>query len=147
MKYIPSVRLALTISALTVLTACDRSRADGPAEAYTSFSKAVQRGDWKAAYSALSQETQQRLATRAREIAAASAGAIKDDPASLAFSSAPRPEPLTEVKVVRQDGDRAVLVATAAGHTQQVSMVRENNAWKIDLTEKLNGSEGAAAKP
>ena len=147
MKYIPSVRLALTISALTVLTACDRSRADGPAEAYTSFSKAVQRGDWKAAYSALSQETQQRLAARAKEIAAASGGAIKDDPASFAFSSAPRPEPVTEVKVVRQDGDRAVLVATAGGHTQKVSMVRENNAWKIELTEKLNGSEGAAAKP
>ena len=147
MKYIPSVRLALTISALTVLTACDRSRADGPAEAYTSFSKAVQRGDWKAAYSALSQETQQRLAARAKEIAAASGGAIKDDPASLAFSSAPRPEPLSEVKVVRQDGDRADLVATAGGHTQKVSMVRENNAWKIELTEKLNGSEGAAAKP
>ena len=141
------MRLALTISALTVLTACDRSRADGPAEAYTSFSKAVQRGDWKAAYSALSQETQQRLAARAKEIAAASGGAIKDDPASFAFSSAPRPEPVTEVKVVRQDGDRAVLVATAGGHTQKVSMVRENNAWKIDLTEKLNGSEGAAAKP
>ena len=141
------MRLALTISALTVLTACDRSRADGPAEAYTSFSKAVQRGDWKAAYSALSQETQQRLAARAKESAAASGGAIKDDPASFAFSSAPRPEPVTEVKVVRQDGDRAVLVATAGGHTQKVSMVRENNAWKIELTEKLNGSEGAAAKP
>jgi hypothetical protein len=134
LKYIPPVRLALIISALTALAACDRSRADGPAEAYAAFSKAIQRGDWKAAYASLSQETQQKLAARAKEIAAASAGAIKDDPAALAFSGAPRPEPLSEVKLVYLDGDRAVLLASAGGRSQQVSMVRENSAWKVDLS-------------
>ncbi len=141
------MRLALTIFALTSLVACDKSRGDSPVEAYTSFSKAVQRGDSKAAYAALSQETQQRLTARAKEIAAASGGAIKDDAAALAFSGASRPEPLTEVKLVRQDGDRAVLAASAGGRSQQVSMVRENNGWKVDLTEKMNGSEGATTKP
>jgi hypothetical protein len=119
------------------VVACDKPRGNSPVNAYTSFSKASQRGDYKTAYAALSQLTQKRLATKAKEISLASGGAIKDDPAALAFSGTTRPEPLTEVKVVREDGDRCVLAATAGGNTQPVTMVREQEGWKVDLTEKM----------
>ncbi len=125
------------------LASCERSRADSPVDAYTAFSKAVQRGDSKAAYASLSQATQKVLEARAKEISSASGGAIKDDPAALAFSTAPRPDPLTEVKLVQQNGDRAVLAVSAGARYQKVGMVHENGGWKVDLSEKLSASDGA----
>ena len=123
------------------LAACDKPRGSSPVDAYTSFSKAAQHGDYKAAYAALSQPTQKRLAARSKEISSASGGAIKDDPAALAFSGTTRPEPLTEVKLVREDADRCVLAAAARGSSQQVVMVREQEGWKVDLTEKMGTSK------
>jgi hypothetical protein len=125
------------------LASCERSRADSPGDAYSAFSKAVQRGDSKAAYAALSQTTRQALEARAKEVSDASGGAIKDDPAALAFSSAPRPDPLTEVKLVQQSGDRAVLAVSGGARYQKVVMVRENGGWKVDLSDKLSASDGA----
>src|SRR5258707_752786 len=65
------------------LAACEKPRGNSPVDAYTSFSKAAQRGDYKTAYAALSQQTQKRSAARSKETSSASAGAIKDDPAAL----------------------------------------------------------------
>jgi len=131
------VRFSLSLLVLITLAACDRPRGNSPVDAYTSFSKAAHRGDYKAGYAALSQPTQQRLAARSKEIASASGGAIKDDPAALAFSGTSRPEPLTEVKLVREDADRCVLAVAAGARIQQVTMVREQEGWKVDLTEKM----------
>ncbi|HXN42094.1 MAG TPA: hypothetical protein VN918_09925 [Myxococcaceae bacterium] len=127
----------MALLVLMPLAACDKPRGNSPVDAYTSFSKAAQRGDYKTAYAAFSQQTQKRLATKSKEISSASGGAIKDDPAALAFSGTTRPEPLTEVKLVREDADRCVLAAVAGGSTDQVTMVREQEGWKVDLTEKM----------
>ena len=121
------------ILATLSLGACDKSRGGSPVDAYTSFSRAAQRGDAKAAYALLSSRTQQKLATHAKEISAASGGAIKDDPAALAFSGPPRPDPLSEVKLVGQAGDRATLEAKAGGRAAQVTMLKEKSGWKVDL--------------
>jgi hypothetical protein len=113
-------------------------------EAYKSFVRAVHKGDSKTAFAALSNQAQSTLRQRAKEISAASGGAIKDEPEALLIpSSAPR-EPLSEVKLQRQDGNRAVITA-AAGNRLQVPMVRESGAWKIDLSEFINSR--ASAKP
>jgi len=44
---------------------------------------------------------------------------------------------VTEVKLVREEADRCVLAAVAGGSSQQVTMVREQEGWKVDLTEKM----------
>jgi hypothetical protein len=147
LKYISAVRLGLAIPALISLAACDQSRAESSVDAYISFSKAVQRGDSKAAYATLSQETQKKLAAKAKEVSAASGGAIKDDPPALVFSGAPRSDSLTEVKLLRQSGDRAVLAVSGGGRSYEVEMVREHNGWKVDLTDKMNDRDGAPKKP
>ncbi len=131
------MRLTLALLLFVSLAACDKPRGSSPVDAYTSFSKAVQRGDYKTAYAALSQQTQKRLATRSKEASMASGGAIKDDPAALAFSGTTRPEPLTEVKLVHEEADRCVLAAAAGGIAEQVTMVREQEGWKVDLTENM----------
>jgi hypothetical protein len=127
------VEFVLVILAALSLAACDKSRGGSPVDAYLSFSRAVQRGDAKAAYPLLSSRTQQKLAARAKEISAASGGAIKDDPAALAFSSAPRPDPLNEVKLLSQAGDRATLEVQAGGRTERLTMLKEKSGWKVDL--------------
>jgi hypothetical protein len=123
--------------------ACN-ARSETPVEAYKSFVRAVQKGDSKTAFAALSNQAQSRLRQRAKEISAASEGAVKDEPEALLIPpSAPR-EALSEVKLERQEGNRAVINA-AAGNRLQVPMVRESGAWKIDLSEFINSR--ATAKP
>ncbi len=141
------MRIALTMLAGLSLGACAKSHADSPVEAYTSFSRAIQRGDYKAAYAALSQQTQNVLEAKTKEVSAASGSAIKDDPAAMAFSGTPRPDPLTEVKLVRQDGDRAVLGVASGTRFEQVAMVHEQSGWKVDLTDRLNASGRPNATP
>ena len=121
------------ILAALSLAACDKARGGSPADAYMSFSRAAQRGDAKAAYALLSSRTQQKLAARTKEISAASGTAIKDDPAALAFSGAPRPDPVNEVKVLNQAGDRATLEVQAGGRTERLTMLNEKSGWKVDL--------------
>ena len=121
------------ILAALSLAACDKARGGSPMDAYLSFSRAAQRGDAKAAYALLSSGTQQKLAARAKEISAASGGAIKDDPAALAFSGAPRSDPLSEVKLLSQAGERATLEVKGGGRTAQLTMLKEKSGWKVDL--------------
>jgi uncharacterized lipoprotein len=122
---------------------CD-ARSDTPVEAYKSFVKAIQKGEVKTAFGGLSQQTQSTLRQRAKELSTASGGAIKDEPEALLLAPGAPRESLSEVKLERQDGNRAVVVA-AAGNRQAVPMVREGSAWKLDLAEFIN--PGATAKP
>jgi len=127
------VEFLLVILAVLSLAACEKSRGGSPVDAYVSFSRAVQRGDAKAAYALLSSRTQEKLAARTKEISAASGGAIKDDAAALAFSGAPRPDPLNEVKLISQAGDQATLEVQAGGGTERLTMLKEKSGWKVDL--------------
>lgn len=117
------------------LTACNRYRWDTPEAAYASFARAVQRGEYQVAYQALSAETRQAIAVRSREISQASGGALKDDPAVLAFASGVKPTPVSEVKVVKREDQVATVAVTAGGATQQQRMVKEGEQWKVDLSE------------
>lgn len=121
------------ILAALSLGPCDKARGGTAVDAYLSFSRAAQRGDAKTAYALLSSGTQQKLAARAKEISAASGGAVKDDPAGLAFSAAPRPDPISEVKLLSESGDRATLSVKAGGRAAQVTMVKEKGGWKVDF--------------
>jgi len=114
---------------------CGKGRTSNPVEGYTSFSRAVQKGDYKAAYASLSAETQRLLEERTHQISQAAGGAIKDDPAALTISAPAHPEPLIEVKLVSEEGGRAILSASSAGASEQIQMVREQAGWKVDLSE------------
>jgi len=116
---------------------CGKARLDNPVDAYTSFSRAVQKGEYKAAFASLSSETQRLLEERADQISQAAAGAIRDDPAALTFSTPGRPEPLIEVKLMSEDGNRATVIASSSSVSEQIQMVREQAGWKVDLSDAI----------
>lgn len=116
---------------------CGKARSDNPVDAYTSFSRAIQKGDYKAAFASLSSEAQRLLEERAHQISQAAAGAIRDDPPALTFSTPGRPEPLTEVKLINEEGGRATVAASSGSLSEQIQMVREQAGWKVDLSEAI----------
>jgi len=132
------LRAFLPLAALALAAGCNRPRFDTPTAAYESFARAIQKGDYEVAWSALSAGTQKTLSDRAREISAASGGSVKDDPAALFFAQGARAPLVSEIKLVREEGDGAVLAVTAAGDaTREVRMVKERGGWRIDSEPAL----------
>jgi hypothetical protein len=125
------------MSLVSLGLSCRGYTADRPEDAYTSFSRAVIRNEHAKAYAFLSKETQALLSERAKEISSASGGAIPNDPALLALASGMRSSALTEVKVIKQEGDIATIAVTAGGQTREQRMVKEGERWAVDLTEAL----------
>lgn len=131
-----AVRLLLPL-VLLALAACRQPSWDTPEAAYSSFSQALQRGEYQLAYQALSSESRRALESRSKQISAASGGAVRDEPWLLAFATGAKPRPLTSVKVVSQDERSAVISAAADEQTAQVRMVKEGDRWRVDLSETL----------
>lgn len=125
---------SLPLIALLLLgVGCNRPRFDTPVDAYTSFTRAVQKSEFDVAFGALSSRTQAALKTKATQISRASGGAVKDDPAALFFAEEQTPAQVTEIKLVEQDGDTALLSVKAGQDLAQVRMVKEAGGWRIDL--------------
>jgi hypothetical protein len=130
-------RALLPLAALALAAGCNRPRFDTPTAAYESFARAIQKGDYDVAWSALSSGTQRLLSDRAREISAASGGSVREDPAALFFVERVRAPPVSEIKLAREEGDSAALAVTAGGVTREVRMVKERGGWRIDSEQAL----------
>lgn len=128
----------LLLLALLALGGCNRDRYDTPEHAYTSFHRKVQRREFSKAYAALSEQTRAALASRAEAVAQASGGAVKPEPQALFFANVPPPADVTGVKLMRSEGDAAVVqVLSSSNPPSEVRMVREPSGWKVDLTASL----------
>jgi hypothetical protein len=103
--------------------------------AYNSFAEALRKGDLKTAYRYLSSETRQAIEQRTQAVSAASGGGVKGDPATWVFGGVGKAPPLTEVKLLSQDGGTATVRAAAGTFARNIRMVREQTSWKVDLTE------------
>jgi hypothetical protein len=123
--------------AVTALVGCNRPSYETPVRAYQTFLRAVQRGDEKTAYSALSQPTQEALKARAETAANASSGVVKADPVAFFFANVTPPPDVTEVTLAGETGDTAQVNVVFSSARKQVRMVREMSGWKIDLTQSL----------
>lgn len=129
----PRSAILFVCLATLVGSGCRPERLDTPVGAYLDLARALQKGDWKTAYARLSMPTQQILQERAKEISSASGGAINTDPMILFFASAPKPQPVSEAKLVKEE-DGAATVRVASGNwVREVPMVREPTGWKVDL--------------
>lgn len=122
--------------------ACARAPADSPEAAWRAFAIAVRKGDARGAYAALSPATREKIEARARAIAAASGGVIKNEPALMFFQSGTRPAPMGDVKRLSADDAVAVLEVGVPGGSQQVKLVRDSGRWLVDLsdTPELRGA-------
>ena len=135
MRLLPAMPLLLL--ALLALGGCNRPSYTTPDKAYQSFLEALRRGDEKTAWSSLSQPTQEALKARAEAAAQASGGAVKADPVAFFFATVPPPADVTEVSLLREEGDVAEVGVVSSNVKSQVRMVREPSGWKIDLTKSL----------
>ena len=130
----PLIVLAL---AVTLPAGCNRPRFDTPTDAYRSFHRHAQKGELAQAYEALSTPTREALAARAKAVAAASGGSVKNDPVALFFSNVSRPADVSEVTLASEQGDAATLSVLSSGERRTVRMVRESSGWRVDLSQAL----------
>jgi hypothetical protein len=106
--------------------------------AYNALATQVEKGEYRKAYERLSTPTRQLLEARAKALHADSGGALKDDPASVFFSSNTQVASPDDIRLVSDDGRRAVLHVRSRRGEQDLVMVREDSSWKLDLTEALH---------
>jgi hypothetical protein len=132
-----ALSLSLGLALAFALPGCRAPRFDTPETAYASFSSALLHHEYKTAYDALSTETRKAIEAKSKEISTTSGGAVADEPTQLAFGTGSKPSAITEIKVVRQEGDAATVSVTAGGHTSEQKLVKEGAAWKVDLSESF----------
>lgn len=131
------VMSVLWLLAVATLGGCNRPSYDTPVSAYQTFLRAMQRGDEKTAFEALSEPTREALKARAQTAASASSGTVKADPAAFFFANAVAPTDVTEVNLAGETDGTAQVNVVFSSEKKQVRMVREMSGWKIDLTQSL----------
>ena len=136
MRLLATPLLVLALAA-TLPAGCNRPRFDTPTDAYRSFHRHAQKEELAQAYEALSTPTREALAARAKAVAEASGGSVKDDPVALFFSNVSRPADVAEVTLASEQGDAATLSVLSSGERRTVRMVRESTGWKVDLSQAL----------
>ncbi|MBS1149924.1 MAG: lipoprotein, partial [Myxococcaceae bacterium] len=126
---------------LLALAGCRSDRTDTPDDAYRLFSSALKRSDVNTAWDSLSPPTRALLEQKSKEISDASKGAIKNDPKLLTFVSGVKVQPIGEVKVLKIEGELAVLEVTDPAGKREQKMAKIGNRWYVDLTDTLQREE------
>jgi len=135
----PAVGVALLLATCWISAVeCRPAQEHNPVAAYNTFVEALRKGDLNGAYRQLSTPTREAVEKRAAEIAAASGGALKPEPANLIFGGGGRAQPLTELTLISQNGGSATVRASAGSFARNIPMVRESSGWKVDLTPWLD---------
>lgn len=106
-----------------------------PETAYRAFNDALNKGNAKSAWSALSEATRSKIKERSKAISEASQGAIRDEPEAFLFQT--RPGVITSVTAVKTDETTAVLQIASASGTREVKLVKDSGTWFIDLSDQL----------
>lgn len=127
--------MPLLVLALLALGGCKSP--NGPVDAYKAFESNVKKGDYKTAYAALSQGTRDILAARTQALKEASGGNMKSEPYELVFTNSTLPSGVTDVTLVKEEGDVATVRVLSSGQAREVRLVREVSGWKIDLSDSL----------
>jgi hypothetical protein len=100
------------------------------------FVAGVQAGDVDGAWALLSRTTQEAL-TSYVENQREQGAQLPADPKRALLGDARLAQPIESLSVKSPGEERTVLTVTAGGVTQDVTMVREDGAWRISLTEQL----------
>ncbi len=133
----PSVTMHWLVALVLLLGLGGCNRQNTPQKAYTFFLEQVRKGDEKKAWEVLSQPTREALEAKAKAVGAAAGGAEQPEPMEFFFANVPPPPAVTEVSLVREEGDEATVLVRSPGRTHEVRMVREPSGWKVDLSASL----------
>lgn len=129
--------MPLLVLALLALGGCGKTQFATPQDAYTAFHKHVKVGEYKEAYAALSQATKTALTARAQALKDTSGGKAELEPYELLFMNSAPPADVTDITLVREEGDVATVRVLSSGEAREVRLVREASGWKVDLADSL----------
>lgn len=134
--------LAALVAAALALAAC-RSPA-GPADQYRRFAAAARTGDAAAVWSMLSARSRAALDARAKALAERAPGVVPASGRDLVLGDfAARAARIRSAVVVRESAGTAIVaVEDEAGAKGEVTMVREDGAWRVVLPGLDGGGEG-----
>lgn len=119
--------------------ACENVGTRTPAEAaYGRFVEALRQQDAPRAWASLSTRTRSSMEARAKAVADASFGTVKNEPALMLFQTGLRPRTPSEVRTIEGDGGTAVLAVRVGDKTSRVRMVLEDGRWAVDLPDVLS---------
>jgi hypothetical protein len=62
---------------------------------------------------------------------------MKAEPYELLFMNSAPPPDVTEITLVREEGDVAAVRVLSSGQAREVRLVREASGWKVDLSDSL----------
>ena len=62
-----------------------------------------------------------------------------EDPASLVFRGG-RGSPITDIRLLKMERDRATVAVTARGETREVNLAREGSEWRVQLPPLQGGA-------
>ena len=131
---------------LTLMASCKPQPANSPEAAYRSFIDAVQKGNTRKAWNALSSATRKKVEARSKAISEASKGVVRDEPEQLLFQGT-RPGPLGEVTQLKADESSALLRVASATGAREVKLVKDSGSWFIDLSDSIPNPPPPAPAP
>lgn len=105
-----------------------------PEATFRRFVDKVRSGDVDAAWDLLSTASQARLTEVVRLHSAASDGKIPNDPKRVGLGHAEMLRPIDQIERLKDEGDRVTLRVISEGESQEVVLVREAGAWRVDLS-------------
>jgi hypothetical protein len=120
------------LAAVVWLAACRPAVEDTPEAAYRAFAAAANQGEDKAAFDRLTSASQQALTRQLAGLSAASGGSMREDASALVFRGGRGP-PITDVRLLKKDQDRATVAVTAHEQRREVNLQREGAVWRVEL--------------
>lgn len=124
------------VAVLALTASCRREPANSPEAAYRAFIEAIQKGNTRKAWNALSSATRKKVEERSKAIAEASRGVVIDQPEQLLFQGT-RPGPLGEVTQLEATESSALLRVASASGAREVKLVKDSGTWLIDLSDSI----------
>jgi hypothetical protein len=120
------------LAAVCCLGACRPAVEDTPESAYRAFALAANHGEDAAAFARLTTSSQKALSARVSGLEATSGGAMKDEASVLVFHGG-HGQPLTDVRLLKKEQDRATVSVAAREGTHEVNLRREDGEWRVEM--------------
>ena len=130
-----SVLAAVALAAAVVGRGCGVTT-PGPEHAVRALFAATNTGDEEAVYRLMSPETQERLEERAQRATELAGANVRYDALELIAIGSSEDVPMpSEISVVSQQGDRAVVEIVSTAGRARLELVRIDGRWRIHLPQ------------
>ncbi len=126
------------LASIACLVACRPAAEETPEDAYRAFAAAANKGEDRVAFARLTTTSQQALQGQLAGLSAASGGSMRENASALVFRGG-RGLPITDVRLLKKEQDRATVAVTSREETREVILFREGSEWRVELPPRRVG--------